>query len=188
MNWWVIIATFVAVNLDFFFILLLLLKKHRLGSVILGYLIGVLFLVTISYLAGQVLAKFLPEWLLGVLGILPIWMALHDDDDDAKAGKQHNPVITVLITYLSVCAGCNLSIFLPVLTGVSLSHFWAVLVVIGICTVIVVCLLKLFGEIPFINHFMTKYSEILMKIVYIGVGLYVFWDSGLINHLLKFIS
>lgn len=188
MNWWVIIATFIAVNLDFFFILLLLLKKYRLGSVILGYLIGVLFLVTISYLAGQVLAKFLPEWLLGILGILPIWMALHDDDDDTKQSGTHNPIITVLVTYLSVCAGCNLSIFLPVLTGIHVSQFLAVLIVIGICTVIVVCLLKLFGQIPVINHFMTKYSEILMKIVYIGVGLYVFWDSGLISHLFHFIS
>ncbi|WP_367342347.1 cadmium resistance transporter [Limosilactobacillus sp.] len=188
MNWWIIIATFIAVNLDFFFILLLLLKKYRLSSVIAGYLIGVLLLITLSYVAGQILAKFLPEWLLGVLGILPIWMALHDDDDEGNQTESHRPMVTVLITYLSVCAGCNLSIFLPVLTGIKVSQFLAVLVVIGICTVIVVCLLKLFGEIPVINHFMTKYSEILMKIVYIGVGLYVFWDSGLISHLFKFIS
>lgn len=185
MNWWVLTATFIAVNLDFFFILLLLLDKYKLRNVIIGYLMGVLILVIASYFAGQILAMFLPEWLLGVLGFLPIWMALHDNDEDPDNQEHHSPTITVLITYLSVCAGCNLSIFLPILTNVSIIQFLEVLLYIGIFTIIIVCLLKLIGEIPVVKHFMNKYSEILMKVVYIGVGLYVFWDSGLISHLIK---
>ena len=50
MNWLLIALTFIGVNLDFFFILLLLLKKYQLRSVILGYLIGVLFIVTLVIL------------------------------------------------------------------------------------------------------------------------------------------
>ena len=187
MNWWVLTATFLAVNLDFFFILLLMLDKYKLKDVIIGYLSGVLILVITSYFAGQILAMFLPEWILGVLGILPIWMAIHDSDEDPNNQKQRSPIITVLVTYLSVCAGCNLSIFLPILTNVSMIHFLEVLIYVGIFTVIIVCLLKLIGNIPVVKAFMTKYSEILMKIVYIGVGLYVFWDSGLISHLIKLI-
>ena len=187
MNWWVLTATFLAVNLDFFFILLLLLDKYKLRDVIIGYLSGVLILVTASYFAGQVLAMFLPEWLLGVLGVLPIWMALHDNDEDPNGQQERSPILTVMVTYLSVCAGCNLSIFLPILTNVSFIHFLEVLVYVGIFTVIIVCLLKLVGEIPVVKNFMAKYSEILMKVVYIGVGLYVFWDSGLISHLIKLI-
>ena len=117
MNWWVLTATFLAVNLDFFFILLLMLDKYKLKGVIIGYLSGVLILVIASYFAGQILAMFLPEWILGVLGILPIWMAIHDSDEDPNNQKQRSPIITVLVTYLSVCAGCNLSIFLPILTN-----------------------------------------------------------------------
>lgn len=187
MNWWVILATFIAVNLDFFFILLLLLKRYRLRDVIAGYLLGVLLLVTASYFMGKVLSTFLPEWLLGVLGILPIWMALHDNDEDPDNREHSNATLTVLITYLSVCAGCNLSIFLPVLTGVSFSHFLQVIGCISACTVVVVYLLKLIGEIRIVQSFMNKYSELLMKIVYIGVGLYVFWDSGLITQIFKLI-
>lgn len=187
MNWWVLTATFLAVNLDFFFILLLMLDKYKLKDVIIGYLSGVLILVIASYFVGQILAMFLPEWILGVLGILPIWMAIHDSDEDPNNQKQRSPIITVLVTYLSVCAGCNLSIFLPILTNVSMIHFLEVLIYVGIFTVIIVCLLKLIGNISVVKAFMTKYSETLMKIVYIGVGLYVFWDSGLISHLIKLI-
>lgn len=187
MNWWVLTVTFLAVNLDFFFILLLLLRRFNLKDVIIGYLLGVLILVTAIYFAGQVLAMFLPEWVLGILGILPIWMAIRDNDEDPDSMGNRNPVTTVLVTYLSVCAGCNLSIFLPILTNVSLIHFLEVLVYVSIFTVIIVCLLKMIGEIPVVKDFMAKYSEILMKVVYIGVGLYVFWDSGLISHLIKLI-
>lgn len=187
MNWWVLTLTFLAVNLDFFFILLLLLRKFKLRDVIVGYLLGVLILVSASYFAGRILAMFLPEWVLGILGILPIWMAVRDNDEDPDSQGKRNPIMTVLITYLSVCAGCNLSIFLPILTNVSWVHFIEVLVYVGIFTVIIVCLLKMIGEIPVVKHFMAKYSEILMKVVYIGVGLYVFWDSGLISHLIKLI-
>lgn len=187
MNWWVIAITFIGVNLDFFFILLLLLQKFRLTDVIIGYLIGVLILVSASFFAGQILSAFLPEWLLGVLGLWPIWMAIHDDDDDPSGKSKHAPWLTVLTTYLSVCTGCNLSIFLPVLTKASFNQFLAVLAFVGSCTILVVCLLKLVGSIPTIKTFMTKYSEILTKIIYIGVGLYVFWDSGLIAHLMNLI-
>lgn len=185
MNWFVIALTFIGVNLDFFFILLFLLKKYRLHDVIFGYLIGVLMLVTASYFVGKVLAVFMPEWLLGILGILPIWMAIHDNDEETNQAERKSPILTVLITYLSVCAGCILSIFLPILTKVSLIHFGEILLFVAAFTSIIVILLKGIGEIPIINNFMTKYSEILMKIVYIGVGLYVFWDSGLITHLIS---
>ena len=76
MNYWLLTLTFIAVNLDFFFILLLLLHHYRLRDVMVGYLIGVLLLMSASYLIGQALALFLPEWVLGTLGILPIYMAI----------------------------------------------------------------------------------------------------------------
>lgn len=187
MNWFIIAMTFIGVNLDFFFILLFLLKKYQLHDVIIGYLIGVLLLVTASYFAGKILSTLMPEWSLGILGILPIWMAIHDNDENAKRAEMQSSILTVLITYLAVCSGCNLSIFLPILTGVSFVHFGEVLLFVAIFTVMIVLLLKGIGKIPVINKLMTKYSEFLMKVVYIGVGLYVFWDSGLVSHLINFL-
>ena len=83
MNWWIIFITFLAVNLDFFFILIFLLERYNLRDVIIGYLGALLVLVTISFLLGKTLAIFLPEWILGILGILPIYMALHDNDEES---------------------------------------------------------------------------------------------------------
>ena len=186
MNFWLIFITFIAVNLDFFFILLCLVNQYPLRDVIVGYVIGVAILVTASFAAGKALALFLPEWLLGFLGILPIYMALHDNDEEAGENKTtHSPVWIVLLTYLAVCSGCNLSIFLPVLTGLPLSQFGLALAFILVLTVLVVIIIKQIGRIPVITRFMNKYSELMMKVVYIGVGIYVFFDSGLISHLVR---
>lgn len=50
MNWWIILVTFIGVNLDFFFILLFLLKKYTLQQGILGYIIGTVLLISLSFL------------------------------------------------------------------------------------------------------------------------------------------
>ncbi|MFD1484201.1 cadmium resistance transporter [Lacticaseibacillus baoqingensis] len=188
MHFWLLTLTFISVNLDFFFMLLFLLKKYRVQQVMLGYLLGTLILLTLSFTVGKVLAAFLPEWLLGVLGILPIYMALRADDDDDDAAKGHGgPIVTVLVTYLSVCAGCNLSIFLPVLAGESLAHFGLTLIFIGVLTVLVVLILKLIADIPVVTQVMDRYGTPLMKVCYILIGIYVFWDSGLLTHLLSWV-
>jgi cadmium resistance protein CadD (predicted permease) len=186
-NYWILALTFISVNLDFFFMLIFLLKKNKLSKVILGYLLGNIILLVASYVVGKALAVFLPEWLLGVLGILPIYMAFRDDDDDDKTSDHKSQVLSVMITYLSVCAGCNLSIFLPVLAGETLTNFLLTLVFIGILTILVVLVIKLIADIPAISKVMAAHGEKLMKFCYVIIGLYVFWDSGLISHLIALI-
>ena len=78
MHYGVLALTFLSVNLDFFLMLVFLLKKYRLWQVLLGYLLGNLILLTASFFVGKALTLFLPEWLLGFLGVLPIWLAFHD--------------------------------------------------------------------------------------------------------------
>lgn len=185
MHYGVLTLTFLSVNLDFFFMLIFLLKKFKLSKVIIGYLLGIIILLTASFVIGKALSTFLPEWLLGILGILPIYLAFHDDDknDDQKT-THSSEILNVLITYLSVCAGCNLSIFLPVLVGETISNFSLTLIFISILTILVVLLIKLVANIPIVSTIMEKHGEKLMKICYVVIGLYVFWDSGLISHLL----
>lgn len=187
LNYWLLALTFISVNLDFFFMLIFLLKKYQLSKVLIGYLLGNIILLTASFIVGKTLAVFLPEWLLGILGILPIYLAFHDNDDDNGQTTHKSEILSVLITYLSVCAGCNLSIFLPVLIGESRSNFVFTLIFIGTLTILVVFLIKLVANIPTVANVMEKYGERLMKICYVLIGLYVFWDSGLISHLFNLV-
>lgn len=187
MSWLIILITFMGVNLDFFFILLLLLRKLELKGVIIGYLLGLWILLSVSFFAGQLLEMVFSEWMLGFLGTLPIYMALHDNDESAQDVSSKSPVVTTLVTYLSVCTGCNLAIFLPVLTPVKLYNFGLILMILTILSVAIILGIKRLNNSVMFNRIMDCYGEIITKVVYIGVGLYVFWDSGLINHLLSWI-
>lgn len=184
MNYWLLLLTFVSVNLDFFFILLFLVKKYRMLNVILGYLLGTCILLTASFAIGSTLSQLLPEWLLGTLGIWPIYMAF-DDDDEPAIKKHQSEILSVLITYLSVCTGCTLSIFLPVLIGTSTTSFIHTILFIGLLTILMVILIRFLSKNRIISAVMEKYGEYLTKICYIFVGLYVFWDSGLIKHIIE---
>ncbi|KRM67725.1 integral membrane protein [Apilactobacillus ozensis DSM 23829 = JCM 17196] len=184
-NYWLLALTFLSVNLDFFFMLIFLVKKYNLRQSIIGYIIGVTVILTLSFIIGQTLAYFIPEWMMGILGLLPIYMALKDDDDEDNVSSHKSPILSFVITYLSVCAGCNLSIFLPVLIGISLKQFIIILIFINTLTIVVTIIVKFIADIRLVNKVMQKYGEKLMKICYILVGLYVLWDSGLIEHLIK---
>lgn len=187
MNIGVIVITFLGVNIDFFFMLLFLLKKYNVAEVLVGYLVGVMLLLVGSYFGGVILGMFLPEWLLGLLGILPIYMAFHDNDDDGEPKWRKQPIVTVLLTYLSVCSGCVLAIFLPILIGKSIRELLLTILMIAVLTVLIVFIIKLLLTTKSIVKLMNRYGEIMMKICYILIGLYVFWDSGLIHHVLSYL-
>ena len=190
MNFLLLTTTFLAANLDFFLILLFLLQKIPLAKVIWGYWLGLLIIISACSLVGSALSAILPEWILGILGVIPIWMSFKDDDDDAPGQvKPSAGALTVTITYLSVCAGCNLAIFLPVLTQQthSMTTFAWLIAYISVLTIIICCLINLLGKIPVVKIFLGKYGDTLTKICYLGIGVYVFFDSGLIHHLLSWL-
>ncbi|MFD1392416.1 cadmium resistance transporter [Lacticaseibacillus jixianensis] len=187
LNYWLLTLTFLSVNLDFFFMLLFLLKQYSRNAVILGYVLGVSVLMTLSFAVGKTLAWFLPEWLLGVLGALPLYMALRSDHDSNRDQRHHSAVLSVFLTYLAVCAGCNLSLFLPVLAGESVAHFGGTLGFIAMLAVAVVLLINQIGRLPAVTTVMKAHGETLMRLCYAAIGLWVFWDSGLVSHLLSLI-
>lgn len=50
-----------------------------------------------------------------------------------------------------------------------------------------VALIKRFGALTVVKRLLNRYGEVLMKTVYIGVGLYVFYDSGLLVHIINLV-
>ena len=187
MNFGIVLVAFISVNLDFFFMLIFLLQKYRLKIVIIGYSISVLLILLLSYIIGFTLLKLFPEWFLGILGIVPIYLAFHDDDADDKKEKYQLGILDVILTYFSTCLGCNLSIFLPILISEDIVNFIYTLVFIVILTAIVTVIIKSIMNNNFVTKFMEKYGEITMKICYVFIGVYVLFDSGLMEHIYKII-
>ena len=178
----VIFLTFLCINLDFFFILIFLLRNHKLKDVIVGYVMNVSLVLILSYTIGPSLLKIFPGWILGILGFVPICLVFHDNDE-SQNNLHHSGIMDVITTYFATCLGCNLSVFLPILMNESISNFIYILIFICILTIIVPLIIKLAINNKYIIKFMNSYGEFAMKICYILIGIYVFFDSGLIDHL-----
>ena len=185
MNFSVLTLTFIAINIDFFIMLIFLLQQFSTIKVMIGYALAVFALLLVGFLVGNVLGKFLPEWILGILGLLPIYMAFKDDDDEAASTVSKSTIYTVFVTYLSVCTGCVLSIFVPVLIGKSWLEFGEASLYLLCLTVLIVLLAKAVESSHWVQSLIEKHGEILMKICYVLIGIYVLFDSGLIAHLIK---
>ncbi|EKK20090.1 integral membrane protein [Fructilactobacillus florum 8D] len=180
MNIGLLTLTFVAVNLDFFVMLIFLLHRQSLATVLIGYWLGLMTLLIISFVVGKVLSTWLPEYLLGLLGFLPIYLALKPDEPDQPSLEKAAPVLAVMLTYWSVCAGCNLAIFVPVLIGMSLPGFLATIGYFSILLVIIVLLLKLIEQQNIIQSGLQRYGNVLMRVCYFTIGCYVLFESGFV--------
>lgn len=58
MNVLVLALTFLAINLDFFIMMLFLLKKYPFRSVLFGFMAATMLLMVLCFIAGQLLESF----------------------------------------------------------------------------------------------------------------------------------
>lgn len=176
---------FIGVNLDFFVILLILLQKFNFKNTLIGYELGMLFVFLISAIMGQFIQQIIPEWGIGLLGLIPIYMGIKGDDDEDKKIKQHKGILAVTFFYLSSCGADNLAVYVPVLATMNLSHILIIITYFIILTFISLLLASLVCKIPFIHHIFERWGGPISQIVYILIGIFVMLDTGLIQKLLS---
>ncbi|MEX0381529.1 cadmium resistance transporter [Leuconostoc sp. MS02] len=173
---------FIGVNLDFFVILLFLLQKYRFRDNLIGYELGMLLVFAISAVAGQLIQTVIPTWTIGFLGLLPIYMGIKgEDDDDPSKSTSKKGMIAVLLMYLISCGADNIAVYVPVLATMTTT---AILLTTGyfiILTAISLILAYLFGQIPIIKHVFERWGSPISRIIYILIGLFVMFDTGLIQ-------
>lgn len=54
-----------------------------------------------------------------------------------------------------------------------------------VLSILIIFIIKSIGQVKVVNSLMEKYGEILTKLVYICVGIYVLFDSGLVAHIIS---
>lgn len=168
-------------------------SKHQLIS--LGQMIGSLLLVGISLLLAYVF-HFVPEqWILGLLGLVPLFFGLKylfigDDDEEEveetlEKRKNKNLLVTVTLISFASCGADNIGLFTPFFVNLDNS-----LLLISVLTFVVNIILlgflgKSISKIRVLHNFLEKYSRWVIGGVYIVLGLMIIIDSGTINKLLS---
>nr|WP_107069890.1 cadmium resistance transporter [Carnobacterium sp. 1290_CSPC] len=162
-------------------------------QVYLGEYLGTAVLVLVSLFFAYML-NFVPEdWMIGTLGIIPLILgirAIFTDDDEADEaveqiegrGTQSLFWTVSLVTIAS--GGDNLGIYIPYFASL---EWGQILVAIAVFTVGVAALCAIsyhFSRLPLIAETIEKYEKIIIPVVFIGLGFYIMWENGTIQHFL----
>ncbi|MDY5061004.1 CadD family cadmium resistance transporter [Staphylococcus simulans] len=197
------VVLYTATALDLLVILLIYFAraqtKHEYRDIYIGQFLGSGALIVISLFFAFVL-HFVPEkWMLGLLGIIPLYLgikvALFDDcEGEARAKRELDKkglsklVGIVALVTLASCGADNIGLFVPYFVSLTLAQVIVTLIVFIIMIFLLVFSAQKLANVPGIGETVEKYNRWIMAIIYIGLGLYILIENRTIQTLLSFVS
>ncbi|MGV0167588.1 CadD family cadmium resistance transporter [Furfurilactobacillus sp. WILCCON 0119] len=190
------ITAYISTSIDYLVILMVIFgstNRAQQWSVYLGDLIGTTILVVACLIMSFILGFIPQEWILGLLGVIPILMGLKllvfgekDDDElvENEIKKKQNVVFSVALITITTCGADNIGIYVPLFTQSTIPN----LIIILITFVVMLTLFCLIGyelsRLPKVAEILENYGRYITAIIYIGLGTYILFESGTIKHLL----
>lgn len=195
------LAVYISTSIDYLFILLIIFSqshtKKGFRQIYLGQYLGTGLLVAVSLFAAYVL-NFIPQdWIIGLLGLIPIFLGIRvalvgeeEEEEDIIGkidyrGSNHLFWAVALITIAS--GGDNLGIYIPYFASLAVLEIIIVLIVFALSVAILCSISYKLAKISFVSKTLEKYERIIVPIVFIGLGFYIMIENGTIQMLLNFV-
>ncbi|HDE6509993.1 cadmium resistance transporter CadD [Staphylococcus aureus] len=166
-------------------------KEYR--DIYVGQYLGSIILILVSLFLAFVL-NYVPEkWILGLLGLIPIYLgikvAIYDDCEGEKRAKKglSKLVGTVAIVTIASCGADNIGLFVPYFVTLSVTNLLLTLFVFLILIFFLVFTAQKLANIPGIGEIVEKFSRWIMAIIYIALGLFIIIENDTIQTILGFI-
>ncbi len=171
-------------------------KEYR--DIYIGQYVGSVTLIVISLFFAFVL-NYVPEkWILGLLGLIPIYLgikvAIYDDcEGEKRAKKELNEkglsklVGTVAIVTIASCGADNIGLFVPYFVTLSVTNLFITLFVFLILIFFLVFTAQKLANIPGVGEIVEKFSRWIMAVIYIALGLFIIIENDTIQTILGFI-
>ncbi|PTJ28017.1 cadmium transporter [Staphylococcus simulans] len=197
------VILYTATALDLLVILLIYFAraqtKREYRDIYIGQFLGSGALIVISLFFAFVLHYVPEKWMLGLLGIIPLYLgikvALFDDcEGEARAKKELDKkglsklVGIVALVTLASCGADNIGLFVPYFVSLTLAQVIVTLIVFVIMIFLLVFSAQKLAKVPGIGETVEKYNRWIMAIIYIGLGLYILIENKTIQTLLSFVS
>ena len=174
------LAAYIGTAVDDLFILMLLFSQtddlsHR-KHILQGQCLGILVLVAASLLGAAGL-QLLPQWVAGLMGLIPLALGMREllrsakpegDTAPAKAGT------LLRVALLAIANGAdNIGVYAPLFAGYDLMQKMLCVLLFMVMTVIWCAAAALVSTLPQLKDILRKYRRILVPAVLILLGLYI---------------
>ncbi|TVX21942.1 CadD family cadmium resistance transporter, partial [Streptococcus pneumoniae] len=184
-------------SIDYLIILIILFaqlsQNKQKWHIYAGQYLGTGLLVGASLVAAYVV-NFVPEeWMVGLLGLIPIYLGIRFAILGEDAEEEEEEIIERLeqskanqlfwtVTLLTIASGGdNLGIYIPYFASLDWSQTLVALLVFVIGIIIFCEISRVLSSIPLIFETIEKYERIIVPLVFILLGLYIMYENGTIE-------
>ena len=177
---------------DLLIILMLFFAKRKsrkdIINIYLGQFLGSVSLIFLSLLFAFVLNYIPSKEILGLLGLIPIFLGLKvlllgDSDGEAIAKdglrKDNKKLIflVAMITFAS-CGADNIGVFVPYFTTLNLANLIVALLTFLVMIYLLVFSAQKLAQVPSVGETLEKYSRWFIAVVYLGLGMYILIENN----------
>ena len=187
---------------DLLIILMLFFAKRKsrkdIINIYLGQFLGSVSLIFLSLLFAFVLNYIPSKEILGLLGLIPIFLGLKvlllgDSDGEAIAKDglrkdNKNLVFLVAMITFASCGADNIGVFVPYFTTLNLANLIVTLLTFLVMIYLLVFSAQKLAQVPSVGETLEKYSRWFIAVVYLGLGMYILIENNSFDMLWTLLS
>ena len=177
---------------DLLIILMLFFAKRKsrkdIINIYLGQFLGSVSLIFLSLLFAFVLNYIPSKEILGLLGLIPIFLGLKvlllgDSDGEAIAKDglrkdNKNLIFLVAMITFASCGADNIGVFVPYFTTLNLANLIVTLLTFLVMIYLLVFSAQKLAQVPSGGETLEKYSRWFIAVVYLGLGMYILIENN----------
>ena len=187
---------------DLLIILMLFFAKRKsrkdIINIYLGQFLGSVSLIFLSLLFAFVLNYIPSKEILGLLGLIPIFLGLKvlllgDSDGEAIAKDglrkdNKNLIFLVAMITFASCGADNIGVFVPYFTTLNLANLIVTLLTFLVMIYLLVFSAQKLAQVPSVGEILEKYSRWFIASVYLGLGIYILIENNVFDMLWTVLS
>ena len=187
---------------DLLIILMLFFAKRKsrkdIINIYLGQFLGSVSLILLSLLFAFVLNYIPSKEILGLLGLIPIFLGLKvlllgDSDGEAIAKDglrkdNKNLIFLVAMITFASCGADNIGVFVPYFTTLNLANLIVTLLTFLVMIYLLVFSAQKLAQVPSVGETLEKYSRWFIAGVYLGLGIYILIENNVFDMLWTLLS
>ena len=177
---------------DLLIILMLFFAKRKsrkdIINIYLGQFLGSVSLIFLSLLFAFVLNYIPSKEILGLLGLIPIFLGLKvlllgDSDGEAIAKEglrkdNKNLIFLVAMITFASCGADNIGVFVPYFITLNLANLIVALLTFLVMIYLLVFSAQKLAQVPSVGETLEKYSRWFIAVVYLGLGIYILIENN----------
>ena len=177
---------------DLLIILMLFFAKRKsrkdIINIYLGQFLGSVSLILLSLLFAFVLNYIPSKEILGLLGLIPIFLGLKvlllgDSDGEAIAKDglrkdDKNLIFLVAMITFASCGADNIGVFVPYFTTLNLANLIVALLTFLVMIYLLVFSAQKLAQVSSVGETLEKYSRWFIAVVYLGLGMYILIENN----------